>query len=435
MGRKRESCDSQEESLEKDSKDEENGNTKKKTEKKAKKEVQRVENKTREIRIPLKDITNVSRTASLATRENLKRSADLVAEEVLSDSEAKKRPSSDAPAHESKDKQIIFKNENPSQAEPPKSLNNSLNISQELNQSDIEGINGSQEFSQPAKESQLTSSPVRATTVSAVVPQTQTRPIFVFFASEYDRENISYLRIKEARDTVPNNFMDNQAQFIPNNRSVVVDWLAEVTKRNGLSPQAFSAGVRIMDTYYSMTKNVTRAFFQLIGAASLMIAAKLEGFDSVSVSEVVYICLAQYSPNAVRNAELGIIRKLDSKLDMITPFHFLDYYIKMARGGDVFSKLCQYLCEISMMDHTCYQFLPSLTAASAVYCAGQIMRRERIWNEDGFTSGYTEAEVIPCADFLHNLFEDNKTRTTLNSIYIIYDATDRYRVSTLPVRS
>eukprot|EP01117_Protostelium_nocturnum_P008464 TRINITY_DN3029_c0_g1_i1.p1 TRINITY_DN3029_c0_g1~~TRINITY_DN3029_c0_g1_i1.p1 ORF type:complete len:109 (+),score=17.55 TRINITY_DN3029_c0_g1_i1:255-581(+) len=76
MGRKRESCDSQEESLEKDSKDEENGNTKKKTEKKAKKEVQRVENKTREIRIPLKDITNVSRTASLATRENLKRSAE-----------------------------------------------------------------------------------------------------------------------------------------------------------------------------------------------------------------------------------------------------------------------------------------------------------------------------------------------------------------------
>lgn len=69
--------------------------------------------------------------------------------------------------------------------------------------------------------------------------------------------------------------MHLQPDISPGMRTILVDWLIEVQENFELFHETLYLGVKLVDLYLSR-KEVKREYLQLVGATSLLIAAKFE---------------------------------------------------------------------------------------------------------------------------------------------------------------
>ena len=66
-------------------------------------------------------------------------------------------------------------------------------------------------------------------------------------------------------------------------RTILIDWLVEVQENFELFHETLYIAVRLVDTYLSH-REVKREYLQLVGATGMLIAAKFEVLDSLSLS-------------------------------------------------------------------------------------------------------------------------------------------------------
>lgn len=69
--------------------------------------------------------------------------------------------------------------------------------------------------------------------------------------------------------------MSSQADISPSMRTILVDWLIEVQENFELFHETLYLAVKVTDRYLSL-KDVQREYLQLVGATSMLIAAKFE---------------------------------------------------------------------------------------------------------------------------------------------------------------
>ena len=70
-------------------------------------------------------------------------------------------------------------------------------------------------------------------------------------------------------------YMANQSDIHGNMRTILVDWLIEVQENFELFHETLYLAVKLVDLYLSK-KDVKREYLQLVGATSMLIAAKFE---------------------------------------------------------------------------------------------------------------------------------------------------------------
>ena len=119
-------------------------------------------------------------------------------------------------------------------------------------------------------------------------------------------------------------YLAGQTEILPKMRSVLVDWLIGVHLQFHLLQETLYTTVAILDRYLQLeVGKISRSKLQLVGVASMLIAAKYEEIYAPEVKDFVYITDRSYTEKDILRMEIRILAALKFDLGKPLPLHFL----------------------------------------------------------------------------------------------------------------
>ena len=123
---------------------------------------------------------------------------------------------------------------------------------------------------------------------------------------------------------VRENYLADQTEILPKMRAVLIDWLIGVHLQFHLLQETLYTTVAILDRYLQHdVKKISRSKLQLVGVASMLIAAKYEEIYAPEVKDFVYITDRAYTERDVLKMEIRVLSVLNFNLGRPLPLHFL----------------------------------------------------------------------------------------------------------------
>lgn len=228
---------------------------------------------------------------------------------------------------------------------------------------------------------------------------------------EYKDDILAYMRQQEQVNRPKVNYMKKQQDINSSMRCILVDWLVEVCEEYRLNLETLYLAVNYTERFLSQM-SVLRGKLQLVGTASMYIAAKYEEITPPDVAEFVYITDDTYTKKQVLRMEHLLLKVLDFNMNAPTVNWFLNHYLRFNKrhfsltssdDQQRFESLARYVAELTLLDvDTFIGFLPSQIAASAVYLA--LACFDRPWTKqiaDGLGYGHDLAELRDCIKAMH----------------------------------
>ena len=183
-------------------------------------------------------------------------------------------------------------------------------------------------------------------------------------------------------------------------RAILIDWLVDVNVKFRLVPETLFMTVNLIDRYLSQ-RTVTRHKLQLVGVSSLLIACKYEEIYPPSLKEFVAICDKAYTSTQILEMEADILSVLKMELTHSSSLKFLDRYAQIAEVEKKAYFFARYLIETVLLEYSMLKYKNSLIAAGAIFLVNKIFKKHG-WTETlAHHTGYSEAEVKPCAKDLY----------------------------------
>ncbi|CAN6907538.1 unnamed protein product, partial [Brassica oleracea] len=163
----------------------------------------------------------------------------------------------------------------------------------------------------------------------------------------------------------------DHADFIPQLRLIMVQWIVEQCSAMELQPETLFLGVSLLDRFLSKGTFKSERTLVLVGIASLTLATRIEEnqpYNSIRRRNF-YIQNLKYSRHEVVAMEWLVQEVLNFKCFSPTIFNFLWFYLKAARANPEVEKKARSLAITSLSDHTQLCFWPSTVAAGLVVLA------------------------------------------------------------------
>lgn len=233
---------------------------------------------------------------------------------------------------------------------------------------------------------------------------------------EYKDDILSYMRQEEQKNRPKANYMKKQQDITSSMRSILIDWLVEVSEEYKLNTETLYLAVNYTDRFLSQM-SVLRGKLQLVGTASMYIAAKYEEISPPDVNEFVYITDDTYTKKQVLRMEHLLLKVLDFRMNTPTTNNFLTHYLRFLKINGLITcnkveNLARYLIELTLIESdTFLNFLPSQIAASAIYLS--LCTLEKKWTKpiaELIGYDFELKELEDCISALH------KTMQTASSL-------------------
>ncbi|ELU13640.1 hypothetical protein CAPTEDRAFT_176768 [Capitella teleta] len=222
----------------------------------------------------------------------------------------------------------------------------------------------------------------------------------ILCAQEYASEIYAYLREAETRNRARVGYMRKQPDVTASMRSILVDWLVEVAEEYKLHRETLFLAVNYIDRFLSQM-SVLRGKLQLVGAASLFLAAKYEEIYPPEVGEFVYITDDTYKTKQVLRMEHLILKVLSFDVAVPTINLFVEKFAKESGSGEATQSLAMYLAELTLVDgEPFHKYCPSVLAASAL-CLARYTRGMEAWPET--LCCLTDYRMVHLSECLHDL--------------------------------
>nr|BAA14010.1 cyclin A [Patiria pectinifera] len=225
----------------------------------------------------------------------------------------------------------------------------------------------------------------------------------VFGVPEYAEDIYEYLREAELRNRPKPGYMRKQPDITSGMRSILVDWLIEVGEEYRLHNETLYLAVSYIDRFLSQM-SVLRSKLQLVGAASMFLAAKFEEIYPPEVNEFVYITDDTYTVKQVLRMEHLILKVLSFDVAVPTANAFLSRYLKAAKADSRNGTSSQYLAELTLPDCEYIKYIPSTIAAAAVCLANYTLSGTAWTPMLEKHSGYNLEDIAPCVRDLLKTF-------------------------------
>jgi len=218
-----------------------------------------------------------------------------------------------------------------------------------------------------------------------------------------------YLRQRETTARPGTNYMTRQTDVTTSMRNILVDWLVEVGEEYKLHRETLFLAIGYIDKFLSLV-GVQRPKLQLVGTASMFIAAKYEEIYPPDVAEFVYITDDTYTRNQVLKMESVILKLLEFKVAMPTINWFTERFMDALDMSDKAKSLAFMLTELSLIEVEGFlQYQPSLIAASAVALAKlTVGDSEFLPSTLCEVSKYSLGDLAPCMRSLHQMHHTSK---------------------------
>jgi len=176
------------------------------------------------------------------------------------------------------------------------------------------------------------------------------------------------------------NYMGKQADITEKMRAILVDWLVDVHLKFRLLPETLFLCVDILDRFLEQ-KVVSRSKLQLVGVASMLLAAKYEEIYPPEVQELIDISANTYTREEVLRMERLTLQTLDYQLTLPTIYSFLKRGLQVMEADKVTCFLAQYFAELCLCDYHFLVYLPSVISAACIYCSNKVMGVRDPWNK------------------------------------------------------
>ncbi|CAI0602096.1 unnamed protein product [Linum tenue] len=219
-----------------------------------------------------------------------------------------------------------------------------------------------------------------------------------------------HLRASETKKRPATDFMEKtQKDINASMRAILIDWLVEVAEEYRLVPDTLYLTVNYIDRYLSGNV-MNKQRLQLLGVASMMIAAKYEEICAPQVEEFCYITDNTYFKDEVLEMESAVLNYLKFEMTAPTAKCFLRRFVRAAQGIDEVPSmqlecLANYISELSLLEYNMLCYPPSVVAASAIFLAKFILfPSKRPWNStlQHYTL-YQPSDLQDCVKDLHRL--------------------------------
>eukprot|EP00798_Chlamydomonas_sp_ICE-L_P014101 gene14101-20057_t len=228
--------------------------------------------------------------------------------------------------------------------------------------------------------------------------------------SEYAWDICKHMRVSELNRRPNANYLEEcQPDVNPKMRAILVDWLVEVGEEYKLCADTLYQAVNYLDRFLSIHA-IDRNQLQLVGVASMWIAAKYEEIYPPSIVDFCYITDNTYTKEQVVAMEELVLKKLHYELTVPTAKLFLRRLLQVCSPDEHLHFLSNYLTEISLLDHGMLKFPPSEIAAAAIYLANLILQREPWSGTLGHYSMYETKDIgaaIQALAVLHQVVSNN----------------------------
>ena len=208
----------------------------------------------------------------------------------------------------------------------------------------------------------------------------------------------SFLRSQEAGYKVARDYMSSQKDINAKMRSILVDWLVDVSLKFKLLPQTLFMAVNVLDRYLSKAV-ISRQQLQLIGVTSLMIVAKFEEIYPPALKDYVAVCDNAYTKKDLVEMEANVLKTLDYDLVQTCSFAFLRQSNGQLQLDDKLFVFARYLLETALLDLSSLKHSNSALAAGAIFLVNKIFKLEGWPASHAEASGFSEADVkLPAKD-------------------------------------
>ncbi|KAL5011884.1 hypothetical protein ScPMuIL_010435 [Solemya velum] len=156
-------------------------------------------------------------------------------------------------------------------------------------------------------DSPLESPMVLDTTTEDIEDKPRDREAIILTVPEYAEDIYKYLREAEKKRRPKVGYMKKQPDITISMRSILVDWLVEVSEEYKLHRETLFLAVNYIDRFLSQM-SVLRGKLQLVGAASMFLAAKYEEIYPPDANEFAYITDDTYSKKQVLRMEHLVLK-------------------------------------------------------------------------------------------------------------------------------
>lgn len=179
-------------------------------------------------------------------------------------------------------------------------------------------------------------------------------------------------------------------------RAILVDWLVDVHIKFKLVPETLFLAVNILDRYLSKVP-IPRQKLQVVGVASMLIAAKYEEIYPPEVKDFAYVTDKAYTCREILEMEGKIIGSLGFKFTHTSSLRFFQRYADIANLDERGRCIAKYILELALVDYPMTRHQPSLIASAAIYLVHKLQKKEA-WNEAlEKASKYQESQLRSCA--------------------------------------
>lgn len=191
----------------------------------------------------------------------------------------------------------------------------------------------------------------------------------LYAADIYDKMRV----VELARRPYPNFMETVQRDITQSMRAILVDWLVEVSEEYKLVTDTLYLTVYLIDWFLS--KNyIGRQRLQLLGITCMLIASKYEEINAPRIEDFCFITDNTYTKVEVLKMESQVLKSSEYQLFAPTIQTFLRRFLRAAQASYEapnveLEYLANYLAELTLMDYSFLNFLPSIIAASAVFLA------------------------------------------------------------------
>ncbi|CAK9136577.1 unnamed protein product [Ilex paraguariensis] len=231
--------------------------------------------------------------------------------------------------------------------------------------------------------------------------------------SMYAPDIYNNIRVLELSRRPSVNYMEMLQQDITQGmRSILIDWLVEVSEEYRLVPDTLYLTVNLIDRFLSQTY-IEKQKLQLLGVTCMLIASKYEQVCAPSAEEFCFITDNTYTKGEVLKMESRVLNFLGFQLSGPTTMKFLRRFIQAAQACYKvpcveLDFLANYLAELALVDYSFLKFLPSLIAASAVFLARWTLNQSDYpWNPTlqhytSYKASELKGTVLALQDLQHN---------------------------------
>lgn len=247
---------------------------------------------------------------------------------------------------------------------------------------------------------------------------------------EYADEIYRYYSDIESKKLPDPTYMDRQPEINSKMRSILVDWLVEVHYKFKLRPETLFLTASIADRFLT-EKQVSKNKLQLVGVTAMLLAAKYEEIYAPEVRDFIYISAKTYTRDEILKMERLMLQTLKFALTQPTVYQFMPRLHMVGDSTEDERRLANYVAELAMLEYQTLEFKPSVVAASCVYIARRITRRDVVWTSDlEYYSGCSEGDLFRCLEILSNAVASAPT-SKLQSVYKKYSSSKQNNVASL----